>query len=234
MHLQAILADQAWDTLVSRVTGLGSAIEHGAFAVLLALVVLLVAWALATIAAWLTRVIVRVARLDRALSRVFGASPAGHEPSTFASWLAYWAVLALGAMLALDTLGLDLSGSVGARLDEVVPRIVSAGAIFAAGLLVAMLIGGLTRRLFDTAGMRGARVRALIVSAVIIGFSALIALDQLGFAAQFVMAIGVIAAATVGLAAGLAFGLGCRDLARDFVIEYLRSQDAEGPRHPAA
>ena len=39
--------------------------------------------------------------------------------------------------------------------------------------------------------------------------------------------------AAVGLALGLAFGLGCRDLARDFVVEYLRSMDEQGPQRPA-
>jgi hypothetical protein len=122
---------------------------------------------------------------------------------------------------------------VGSRLAEVVPRIVSAAAILAAGLLVAMLLGALTRRLFETVGVRGARAWSVAVTGGMAAFSALIALDQLGFAAQFVMAIGIIATATVGLATGLAFGLGCRDLARDFVIEYLRSLEADGPRRPA-
>jgi hypothetical protein len=34
----------------------------------------------------------------------------------------------------------------------------------------------------------------------------------------------------LGLA--LAFGLGCRDLARDFVVEYLRSLDRDEPPRP--
>lgn len=233
MHIAAILADQAWDTLVERVTDLGSGVEHGAFAFLLAVALVLVGWLLATVVAWLTRMVLRVARLDRAITGLFGPSPAGHEPTAFVAWIVYWGVIAISILLALDTLGLDISASVGSRLTEVLPRILSAAAILAAGLLVAMLLGGLARRLFETAGMRGARARAMVVTAVLAAFSALIALDQLGFAAQFVMAIGVIAFAAVGIAAGLAFGLGCRDLARDFVIEYLRSLEADGPRRPA-
>ncbi len=46
------------------------------------------------------------------------------------------------------------------------------------------------------------------------------------------MVLGGLAAAAVALALGLAFGLGCRDLARDFVIEYLRSLDEPGPKRP--
>jgi len=43
------------------------------------------------------------------------------------------------------------------------------------------------------------------------------------------MILAIVAVAAVGLALGLAFGLGCRELARDFVVEYLRSLDEEGP-----
>jgi UDP-N-acetylmuramyl pentapeptide phosphotransferase/UDP-N-acetylglucosamine-1-phosphate transferase len=35
-----------------------------------------------------------------------------------------------------------------------------------------------------------------------------------------------------GLAIALAFGLGCRELARDFIVEYLRSHEDHAPRRP--
>ena len=93
------------------------------------------------------------------------------------------------------------------------------------GVLFSMLLGAIVRRFFQGAGFTGARLRGQIVTAVFTVFSVLMALEQLGFAAQFVMWVGIIAFAASGLAIGLAFGLGCRDLARDFVVEYLRSID---------
>jgi hypothetical protein len=234
MHIGLIPAAATWDTLVGRVTDLGTTVGRGAVGILMAVAVLLVGWAVAALGAWLARALARLARLDRVVAGTFGPSPAGYTPSAFLGWVIYWTVLAIAVTLALDTLGFDISGPVGARLAEVVPRIVSAAAIFGAGLLVAMLLGALTRRMFETAGMRGARARSLAVSAVLAVFAGLIALDQLGFAAQFVMAIGAIAVGSVGLAAGLAFGLGCRDLSRDFVIEYLRSLETESPRRPVS
>ena len=80
--------------------------------------------------------------------------------------------------------------------------------------------------------MRSARLLGQVTTAILTGFAALLALEQLGFAAQFVMAVGVIAAAAAGLGLALAFGLGCRDLARDFVVEYLRSLDDGSPKRP--
>src|SRR5258706_359733 len=103
----------------------------------------------------------------------------------------------------------------------------------AAGQAVtAWLLGGATRRLFEGAGLRGSRLRGQIVTVLLSGFAVLLALEQLGFAAQFVMALGVTVVAAAGLAVGLAFGLGCRELARDFIVEYLRSLDEEGRQRP--
>jgi hypothetical protein len=233
MLIITILQFQGWDILTSRLRDLGMGAEQGAINLLLALAVGLVGWALATLAAWGLRAILRAARFNDAIAGLYGTGVAPrHEPAAFASWATYWVLIAITAILALDTLGFKISGTVSDRLAEVVPRIVAAAAILIVGLLVAMLVGGITRRFFETAGIRGARPRGQMVTIALTAFAVLVALDQLGFAAQFVMALGIAAVASVGIAFGLAFGLGCRDLARDFVIEYLRSLETERPQRP--
>jgi hypothetical protein len=157
---------------------------------------------------------------------------ARHEPAAVVAWALYWAVIVASALLALEVLGFNLAGAVAGRLSEVVPRIVTSAVLFAVGSLVAMLAGALTRRFLATADIRTARFQGQLVTAVLTGFAALVALEQLGLAAQFVMALGVVSVAAAGLALALAFGLGCRDLARDFIVEYLRSFDDEKPKRP--
>ena len=234
MRIGTILQVQGCDILVGRIRDMVGGMEQGAINVLLALTVGLVGWALATLMSWVVRGFLRAANFNEAIAGLFGPGPAArHEPAAFASWAVYWTLIAVTGIVALDTLGFNISGPVGERLVDVLPRIVAAAAILVVGLLVAMLLGTLTRRFFETAGLGGSRPRGQAVTAVLSAFTVLIALDQLGFAAQFVMTLGITAAAAVGLAFGLAFGLGCRDLARDFVIEYLRSLEADGPQRPA-
>jgi hypothetical protein len=233
MRIIMILQFQGWDILSARLRDMAAGAEQGAINVLLALAVWLVGWGLATLVAWALRGVLRAARFNDAITGLYGTGAAPrHEPAAFASWATYWVLIAVTAILALDTLGFKISGTVGARLAEVVPRIVAASAILIVGLVLAMLAGGLTRRFFETAGIRGARPRGQVVTIALTAFAVLVALDQLGFAAQFVMALGIAAVAAVGLAFGLAFGLGCRDLARDFVIEYLRSLETERRERP--
>lgn len=234
MAILVFLQLQGWDILVERLSDMAAGLEQGAISVLLAIAVVLVGWGVATLVAWVTRALLRSARFNEAVAGMLGpAATERHEPAAFASWAVYWGLIAITAMLALDTLGFNISVPVGERLVEVVPRIVASAAILAVGLLLAMFTGAMTRRFFETAGMRGARPRAQAVTVVLTAFAVLLALDQLGFAAQFIMTLALAAVAGVALAFGLAFGLGCRDLARDFVIEYLRSVESEGPRRPA-
>ncbi len=196
---------------------------------LIAAVVLLVGWVVAVLASRLAQWLLRVARFNEAVRRLAGPSGAAArlEPAALVSWVVHWMVILVAAVLAADLLGFDLSRSVGDRLRDVLPRVVAATIVLATGLLAAMGIGSVVRAVLAGAGVKRSRLRAQIVVAILAGFTVLLALEQLGLAAQFIMALGLTAVAAVALAAGLAFGMGCRDLARDLVVEYLRSSAEE-------
>jgi hypothetical protein len=222
-----------WSELFPRLTELGISLEHGAFSLLVALVVLLVGWGLGALLSRVVRSLLHALKVDEAAQNVLGARAAPrHAPSAMVAWALYWAVIACAAMVAFELLGFHLAISVADRLGEVIPRIVTSAILFAIGSLIALLVGSLTRRFLESAEIRIARLQGQIVTAVLTGFAALLALEQLGFAAQFVVAIGIVAVATAGLGLALAFGLGCRDIARDFLVEYLRSLEDQGPKRP--
>src|SRR5439155_757476 len=83
---------------------------------------------------------------------------------------------------------------------DAVPRVVAASVLMAAGMVAAILLGAVTRRSFESAGIRGAPLRGQVVGALVLGFAALVALEQLGFATQFVMGIGITVVAAAELA----------------------------------
>jgi hypothetical protein len=233
MSTLVILQTEPWSSLLTRLEDLGGAAGQGAINTAAALVVMLLGWAVAALLSRVVRGVLRALKFDEGMRRLMGPhAPLRHEPAGIAGWAVYWVVMAGAAMLALDTLGFSLGASVADRLSEVVPRIVTSAVLFAVGVFIALLIGGITERFLESADIRTAKLQGRIVSAVLTGFAALLALEQLGLAAQFVMAIGIVAVATAGLGLALAFGLGCRDLARDFLVEYLRSLDEVGPKRP--
>jgi hypothetical protein len=230
-----VLQSQTWNLLVERVRGLGSVAGQAITDWLLALVVVVVGWLLARLLEVITLHLLRALRFNQGVRGVLGASgaPLAHEPAALASWAVRWIVVVVVGLLALDVLGLNIMSGIGDRLVDALPRVLTATIMLAAGLLLAWLLGGATRRLFEGAGLRGSRLRGQVATAILSVFAVLLALEQLGFAAQFVMALGVTMVAAAGLAIGLAFGLGCRDLARDFVVEYLRSLEEEGRQRPS-
>jgi hypothetical protein len=229
-----LLLPQVEPNLLDRLRELLLGAQHELADLLVVLGVFVVGWLLAAVLARLALIVLRAARFNDA---VRGAFPGWvreeqHEPARIASWVLYWVVIVATAVLALDTLGWGIGMAVSDRVRDVLPRIVATVLLLLFGVLIAMGLGAVTRRFFAGAGIRGARLRGQIVTAVFTFFAVVLGLEQLGLAAQFVMALGIAVFAAIALALGLAFGLGCRDLARDFVVEYLRSLDADNPRRP--
>jgi hypothetical protein len=234
MPVALVLGSATLESLWTRAQSLGAEAGGAALDLLLAMVVALIGWTLARLAGRATLFVLRAVRFNDGVRSVLGVSGRAlrFEPAALASWAVYWTLVVLSVVLAGDALGLNLGVSVGDRLREVVPRVFAAALVLAAGLATAMALGALTQRLFESVGATRSRLRGRLVAAVLGGFAVLVALEQLGLAAQFIMALGITAMATAGLALGLAFGLGCRELARDFVVEYLRSLEDESPHRP--
>ncbi len=231
----AYLLQNTWTAMLDRAQ---NQMRHAAVSsvdFLFALLVVLVGWAIASLVARALLPLLRRLHFNdgvRGLLGIYGDPSSRHEPARLAASAAFWVILAIAVMLAMDVLGFALSQAVSDRLRDVVPRVVVATIMLVVGGLLAVVLGNVTRRLFESVGMRASRLRGQLVTAVLTAFAVLLALEQLGLAAQFIMTIMILVVGALALALGLAFGLGCRDLARDFVVEYLRSLDRDDSRPP--
>jgi len=233
MRLLIILQSTGPAGLWERLRMMGSGAQGAAVDLLLAVSVVVVAVLVATVLSSIVRFILGRARLREGVRKVVGPRTLGaHDPASLAAWGTRWLIIAAGLVFAFDVLGLDLSASLADRMREVLPRVLAASFLLVAGVTAAMLLGAVTQRFFESAGFGGSRLRGQIVTGLFTMFALLLALEQLGFAAQFVMWMGIVLAGAAGLAVGLAFGLGCRDLARDFVVEYLRSLEENESSRP--
>jgi hypothetical protein len=127
--------------------------------------------------------------------------------------------------VSLRVIGIDLVPALAARLQDLVPRVLLAAAILGMGLPLALAAGRTLNAILPPSGPRIERLREQVASTLFVVLIVLLGLDQLGLAAQLAMAAAVTGVAACGLGLALAFGLGCRDLARDLVVEYLRTAD---------
>ncbi len=219
--------------LLERLKSMAAYVREDAIAFGAALLVVIAGWVLAILLGLLARILLRATGFNRAARPLFTEGPLGaHEPAVIGGIVVRWLVVIGAIVLAVDVLGYDLSSALAARFTEVAPRVLAAALLLIGGSFGAILLGALTRRFFSTAGVRGARLRGQIVTGIFTFFAGVVALEQLGFAAQFVLALALIVAGAAGLALALAVGLGCRDLARDFVIEYLRTIEEDETTEP--
>ncbi|HEV8128880.1 MAG TPA: hypothetical protein VGQ14_04420 [Candidatus Eisenbacteria bacterium] len=219
---------QLQDTLVSVISGVVLVLAAGVIAFL--------GWLLATLLARAAQFVLSRTGVDASAQKLAApGEPRRPElhPSRIVGFALFWTIFLSAVIVALRVVGLDLAPSIAARMQDVVPRVLTSAVVLILGIPLAIAASRILNALLAPSGLRPNRIRSQAVTALLVGFVVLIALEQLGLAAQLVIAIGITVVAAAGLALALAFGLGCRDLARDLIIEYLRaSEEGSPPRHP--
>jgi hypothetical protein len=222
------LSLQLQDTLVSVISGVVLVLAAGAIAFL--------GWLLATLLSRAAQFVLARTGVD-ASAQLLAAPGEPRRPELYPSRIVgfalFWTIFLSAVIVALRVVGLDLAPSIAARMQDVVPRVLTSAIVLILGIPLAIAASRILNALLAPSGLRPNRIRSQAVTALLIGFVVLIALEQLGLAAQLVIAIGITVVAAAGLALALAFGLGCRDLARDLIIEYLRaSEEGSHPGQP--
>ena len=196
-----------------------------------ALLIIIIGW---IIAGALARVVTEVLRrigADRLFAehsgRVYGDRTRDIKPSVVAGELVKWLVRLVFLVAAANVLGLT---QVSELLNAVllwIPNLIVAAII----LLVAPLLARFVRSAIEVGagemGFTNAPILGRIAEIAIVAFAVIIAINQIGIAADLVniLFIGVVAA--LALAFGLAFGLGGRDVAGQLTERwYEQSQGA--------
>jgi hypothetical protein len=109
-------------------------------------------------------------------------------------------------------------------LDSVIkyiPKIVVSLFVLVFGMLVATLLSTTVRTAASNAGITKSKLLGQITQSIVIVFAALIALQELQIETAIIVNIINIVVAATGLAAGLAFGLGCKDIAGKFIEDLI-------------
>jgi small-conductance mechanosensitive channel len=137
-----------------------------------------------------------------------------------AAGLAFWAVLVVFAVAAVDTLGLSGVGELLASLARYLPQVLAGVFIVFAGVAVAGLVhdavsnAAATARLpYGAALARSAHVSVLVLALVM-------GADQAGLDSTFLMIALPVALAAVLGGAALAFGLGSRTAVSNIIAAY--------------
>ncbi len=184
----------------------------------LALVLLVVGWALARLVRRLTIKTLRFLKADVA------AEKAGLEDFlvqggvrfttvTLAGSFVYWAVNLTVILAALTVLGIQTAGETFSRLVLHVPAVITAVVILILGTLLGQFVGAVTNTYLANLGVTGARAISAIARWAVVVFVIAISLEQLSIGGQILVSAFQMAFGALCLALALAFGLGGREWA---------------------
>src|SRR5947208_12937133 len=128
--------------------------------------------------------------------------------------IVYWFIVLIFLVPAADALGVPAVSNVLNQLVAYIPNVFVAILVLFLGTLAATFVADIVRGATASANIGNPSIFAGIARWAIIGFSALIALEQLQITPTLINELFGAIVAAVAIAFGLAFGLGGQDAAR--------------------
>jgi len=190
--------------------------------------------ALGFLAGWVTKQVLlklfRILKLDElseraGINRIISRGGIKSSPSTIIARFVSWIIIFGFAIIALDNLRLPAIERLFESFFLYLPNVFIAIIIIIFGLLLGNFLGRTTLIASVNAGLKMSGLIAKAVKFSIFVFALSIALEQLGIGKETVVITFAIVFGGVIFALALAFGLGGRDIAKEFLEKKLRGEE---------
>ncbi len=183
------------------------------------LVILLIGWLVATAVAKALTLVLRKIGFDRisdriGLTRLERQMNIQMDAAGLLGKIVYWFVFLIFLVPAVNALGLTTVSDLIGRIVGYLPNVFVAILVLFLGTLAATFVADLIRGASASTRIGNANVFAAIARYAILGFAALIALEQLQIAPALIQILFTAIVGSAALALGLAFGLGGRESAQ--------------------
>jgi hypothetical protein len=154
-------------------------------------------------------------------------------PAAVIANIVYGVVLLLTFLTAVSALNLTVTSNAIPVFFAWIPNLIVSSVVLAGGYLLSKFIGRSVLLTAVNAEIRSARLISYSVQTLIMLFTISVSLEQIGLAQNTIIAAFSILFGGLVLALSIAFGLGGRDLARDFLERNVRkSEEGYSERHP--
>lgn len=152
------------------------------------------------------------------------------DPSTVLARLVFWVVMLLVILLAAQALGLTVVSALFSELLSYVPKVIGAVIV----LVLGIVLGEFTKDLVlaSAGAVPGATTLARSAKGAILVLAIFMALEQLEIAQDIVLVAFIAVVGAASLAAGIAFGLGARDIAAQLTREWYERSRQRDRRRP--
>jgi hypothetical protein len=155
------------------------------------------------------------------------------EPAGVMAKLAFWTVMVLVILLSANALGLAVVSSLFAELLAYIPNVIAAVIVLVLGIVLGEFVRELV--LASAGGVSGGVTLSRAAKGAVLVLAIFMALEQLGIAQDIVLVAFIAVFGAAALAAGIAFGLGGREVAAELARDWFeRSKLAERQRSSTA
>jgi len=194
-----------------------------------AIIIFVAGWIVARLVRLAVERLLKLVRFDKATEKTgvqefLKKGDIVKAPSEIIGTLVYWFIMILVLIAALDALGLPIVSDLLNSIFLYIPNVVAAIIVLILGFLVGNLLSAVVRTAASNAGLRNADGLGTIALYAIVFFSAAIAMIQLGIGEEIVTAAFGIAFGAAALALAIAFGLGGREMAAEYLKRLLEEK----------
>jgi hypothetical protein len=152
----------------------------------------------------------------------------GKSPTLLLSSFLYWFVMIIFIVSAANVLGLDfISKILEIFILSFLPKVIMAIVIGFAGLLLARFLEDTVYNSAMANNLKGGKSFAKIIHFVILVFTGILAIEQLGLEMKIIRSSINILMGSIGLAFAIAVGLGAKDIARDVITSMFSEKKEE-------
>jgi len=130
---------------------------------------------------------------------------------------AYWVIMLAFITAGLNALNLPVAAELVQKVVLFLPKVVEALFILILGVFAAAFLSATVREAASNAGILQSQLLGQFVQTAVVIVASVEALKQVGI--QFVDQVFLLFFASLALAAGIAFGLGCKDIAGRWVAD---------------
>ena len=218
MGLQGILFEPAKTVLTQ--------ISQFLVNILLVLIILVIGWIISKLVKTVITRILKAIQLDSLSERIeldslLSKGGLQYSLSELIGIVCYWLMLLVTFVVAVNAIGLTIAADLLNQVVLFIPNVIAAIFILILGMFVASLLRNITQTAATNAGIAHVNVLGKTIEIIIIVISIGIAMKQLNIDASIIDKIVIIVLGSMGLAIGLSFGLGCKDIAARYTSDFI-------------
>jgi len=196
---------------------------------LLALLLLLIGFVIAKVVQWLVVAILKVMAFDVGVGKtgfteMLKKGEVKAKPSEILAALVFWFIVILTLVAVAEAFGVAGAPVLLAAVLAYIPKVLAGAVVLAVSIFLAAVLQNIIVVAANAVGLSGGKIISRIVQYAIVIFAFLIAVNQMGFDLKWIVESINVIVGGIALAMAIAFGLGCKDIAGDFLSNFFRNR----------